>query len=266
MEETNLFNNTDFSLNEESSTNDILNYIMEQIFITLPRTEYALKGGYLLSKILPAASRQTVDIDFSILKKSYYENVKILLNAIGTTLMNNNVISDFKIKDTIEETQSGGIDFHLIKGRAMGIDVGLHSLNYDIIEWNINNKDVNGFSIERMLADKISAIYSRKRFRRPKDLYDFYILTDNFDVKIKTLLDYINKKTELDIKASPLQDFILTEYEKAYSKLIVNSSINAEINKPEFNKIIDRLWIFECSLFNNPQGEWIHNERIIKDI
>ena len=283
MEETNLFNNLektdvtvlpkdeeeysiDFNLTEKSSTNDILDYVLNYLIYNINKNEVAFKGGYLLSKILPSSSRKTMDIDFSISVKEYYNNVKLIMDNLGKILYNNNIISEYNIKDSIEETQSGGITFYLQTGEKMGIDVGLHPLNYGIRKWNIEGKEVNGFEIERMLADKFSAIYSRKRFRRSKDLYDFYIITDSFDVDLEKLNNYISKRCELDINNSPLQEIILVEYKKAYDKLKVEFNNITGFTKPEFNKIIERLQLFEIYLINKTSGRWSHELKIIQNI
>jgi len=44
----------------------------------------------------------------------------------------------------------------------MGVDIGLHPLNYGIVCWKVEDKVIVGFSVERMLSDKLSVIYSKK--------------------------------------------------------------------------------------------------------
>jgi len=91
----------------------------------------------------------------------------------------------------------------------------------------------------------------------------FFIITDNFNIDIFELYNYIQKRITLDIANSPLQEFILVEYKKAYDKLIINSNLVKELDKPEFNKIINRLYIFECELFNDNKGRWDCEQRAI---
>lgn len=46
------------------------------------------------------------------------------------------------------------------------------------------------FTVERMLSDKVTAILSRKRFRRPKYIYDVYCLTTALITKLQLATRY----------------------------------------------------------------------------
>ena len=105
----------------------------------------------------------------------------------------------------------------------IGIDIGYHNLSYGIKEWNIFGFDESSFVYERMLSDKLSVVYSPKRFRRDKDLYDVYIITTSCEVE------------------TPFNETVMIEYRKAYDKLKVVNQFGTEINKPDFDMCISVL-------------------------
>lgn len=237
-----------FSLNENSTNMEILDWIFIELCQSIDLSSVAFKGGYILNKIIPDnKARATVDIDFSISRQEYYEVVRKCMNRIGSVLVDRGIIKSYIVKDSVQETMTGGIDLYRFgnQEKALGIDVGWHDIEYGLNTINVSGIDVNIFSIERMLADKISAMFSRKRFRRPKDLYDFYIITKYFNVDLMVLDEYILKRAPLDWDASPFNQEVLVQYRKAYDKLTVrNPSLdvkNVTSEKPEFNDIINRL-------------------------
>lgn len=128
--------------------------------------------------------------------------------------------------------------------------------------WSCVGFDCRRFEVERMLSDKISAIYSRKRFRRTKDIYDFYILTNNFDVNMSQLRQYIINRGLIDWNADPFREEVVTQYAKAYDKLNVVTQNGVLIDKPELNKILLRLREF-MNNYNN-DVTWNHVERVFK--
>lgn len=88
-------------------------------------------------------------------------------------------VANYSIKEEIHERMSGGIDFYAEDGhKVLGVDVGLHDISYGIKHYNLEFTDVDAFTVERMLSDKLIAITTRKRFRRTKDLYDLYAITN----------------------------------------------------------------------------------------
>lgn len=128
-------------------------------------------------------------------------------------------------------------------------------------------KAASGVSIqevERTLADKISAMYSKRRFRRTKDLYDFYILTNNFDVDLPKLVSYIDKRGTIDWNDSPFTEDILVEYGKAYEKLNIITCDNRLLSKPRFAEIVLRLRDFMGNCKSNLR--WNHVSRRFEEI
>ncbi len=233
-------------LSDKSSDTDILDYVMVQLCHCLDTKKVAFKGGYILNKIIepPDVPRQTVDIDFSISVQTYYENVKSVLSSIGDDLIADGIIDSYEVKDTISPTSSGGIKFNRVdsKIKDLGVDVGLHDISQGIVPMSILGYDVQRFSVQRMLSDKISAIYSRKRFRRPKDLYDFVVITNCFDVKMCDLREQVNIRNTIDWTASPMRNEVAIQYKKAYDSLtVIHPLTGSEVSKPEFSEALGRV-------------------------
>lgn len=236
---------TSLSINQRSSNQEVLDYIMTELCLSLDITKLAFKGGYVLNNILPKnVARRTTDIDFSISEKLYYESVVKCFERIGDTLVKVGIAESYEIKDEIRETMSGGIKIHTPnKVRDLGVDVGLHDTSYGVDNVNIIGFDVNKFMIERMLADKMSAMFSRKRFRRPKDLYDFYVLTEYFDVDMNNLRDYIDRRG-IEWDKTPLKEDVMVQYKKAYDMLEISEDLRIQQKKPSFSTVIERVSIF----------------------
>lgn len=247
-------------LNSESSDIEILDYIMVMLCHCLDTSKMAFKGGYILNKIMPVpVSRDTRDIDFSIAVIDYYKDVSEVLSKVGDNLVADGVIQSYEVKETITSTSSGGIKLHRnsSKLKDMGVDVGLHDIDHGVVPMSIIGIDANRFSTERILSDKISAIFSRKRFRRPKDLYDFYILTNCFNVSMSDLLNEVNIRSAIDWDASPFRDEVKVQYKKAYDSLIITNPKNSEkvVSKPDFGVVLDRVFLF----YNNWDQNLIWN-------
>ena len=257
-EDTSCMQNYDISA--DSSNNDILVYIMLFLCQNISTAFSAYKGGFVLSCLLPEVARRTEDIDFSISDYGQYEHVKVVLRELGDILVSKGIFATYEIKETISEDLCGGVKFVRANGtKDIGIDIGLHSLSYGVTAWSYNGMECNRFEVERMLSDKISAIYSRKRFRRTKDIYDFYIITGNFDVDLVKLSEYIENHGQIDWNADPFRQEVLEQYAKAYDKLRLVSIQGLVLEKPEFGSIITRLDVFMRGLQRGDKV-WSHRD------
>lgn len=251
------------TITKDSPREDILDYIMiflcERIDIKLS----VFKGGYVLTKLMPDEARMTEDIDFSISEEHQYYDIIPVLEDLGNDLIRLGVITGYEVKPTIGERSSGGIHMMTLGNIPdLKIDIGWHDLSWGVSSWSCVGFDCKRFEVERMLSDKISAIYSRKRFRRTKDIYDFYILTNNFDVSLPKLKEYIINRGLIDWNADPFREEVVTQYAKAYDKLTVATCDGRIINKPELDKILLRLRDFMGNYDNNVV--WNHTERVFK--
>lgn len=240
VEDTSNDYSINYNINENSEDIEILDYIMVFICERVSSVQRAYKGGYVLMKMYPNTARYSHDIDFSISDKDQYELVKLVLDELGNDLINKGVISNYDIKDEIAPTKSGGIKLYRTDKMQLGIDIGLHDLSYGLSRWSFNGFSLSKFEIERMLSDKISAIFSKKRFRRAKDLYDFFIIYNSCNVDINKLAEFISIRG-IDWNATPFREEVIREYSKAYDKLILKNIYGKEMVKPEFDECIKLL-------------------------
>lgn len=232
-----------------ASEREMLDY-MVLVLARCMSCSMAFKGGYMLNQLLGGNSRRTSDVDFSIAYRGDYEGVKEWLQKIADKFVELDLISTYKIKEDIQERQSGGIDMFDISGRkVLGVDVGLHNIGYGIRHYDLGFVDVDGFSIERMLADKLIAITTRKRFRRTKDLYDLYAITNFFDVDYTTLAEYVEIRGGAEWQNIPFNEDVLVQYKHAWDKLDLRSSVDAgSLEKPVFEDAINRFYEFAIPL------------------
>ena len=253
-------------LPDANDSQGLLDYMVAVLCRRL-QTPKAFKGGYLLNQLLQEQSRMTHDIDFSISDEEGYEQVKQILSEIGDTFIQNGIIDRYAVKPTITPTCSGGIDFYDTRGsKVLGVDVGLHSLSWGITSYNFEFAVTDGFCVERMLSDKIIAILSRKRFRRTKDLYDFWVLTNNFDFDYTELVSFIDKRGGAEWQNIPFKDEVLIEYEKAWSKLVLQTPSAKTLRKPEFAEVLQQFYYVALAIKAGEQHRyWSHRSLTFKD-
>ena len=146
------------------------------------RTDYALKGGYIVSHFISPNMRNTTDVDLSIESINTFDYIVNSLSPLLNELVTNGYIYTYTVSKPIvteQKKRSGSIrlyakrDENTRKYQLCKIDMGIHSLSFGIRLLN----GLNVFSIERMLSDKISVLYSdfNTIYRRCKDLYDIYL-------------------------------------------------------------------------------------------
>ena len=255
------------ALTGNESNQELLDYMVLVISRQL-HVQTAFKCGYMLNQLLGEQSRMTHDIDFSISDIEGYKVIIDYLKVIAEQFLKVNIISDYKIKETISPTSSGGIDFYDDLGRKiLGIDVGLHDLGYGLSTYNVSIGDVQPFTVERMLADKIMAILSRKRFRRTKDIYDLFVLSENFDIDIVKLREFIDKRGNAEWKNIPFSDVVLEQYKKSWDKLILRTPMAEQLIKPEFDTVLSRFYYIAFAVKNQEQDIWSsHEKRLVKNL
>lgn len=228
----------------------------------------AFKGGYMLTKLIPDSARQTADIDFSIESSELYHSLINAMERIGDHFISINYISSYRIKPTIERRMSGGMDMFDTTGKKiLGIDIGWHDLHFGTTTTKIDICELRAFEVERMLADKITAILSRKRFRRPKDLYDLYCITNCFNFDANKVNEYILLRTEgagADWQNFPFSEDIEREYRRAYNSLnVVSQRDNVQLEKPIFEDVFERFQVIGRRLLNVDGYNLWNSERCI---
>lgn len=226
---------------ELNTTNSYLDK-MVQILVNTFGDKLAFKGGYMLTKLLPNVARQTMDIDLSIQESELYQELIQTMKSIGDSFIAEGYISEYVIKEEVQRHMTGGIKMYDKEHNyVLGIDVGWHDITYGTTATTIDVGDVNAFTVERMLADKLRAILSNKRFRRSKDIYDLYCITNCFDFDSRLVIEYMNKSIKPEWENFPFTEVVIREYEKAYSKLRIYSIIkDRDLPKPSFDKVLDR--------------------------
>lgn len=225
-------------LNEEN------NYLdkMVQRLINVFGDNLAFKGGYMLTKLMSEYARQTTDIDIGIQTSEIYQDVLETMRSIGDEFISLGYIERYTLTNAIQQHMSGGMDMYDTTGRkVLGIDVSWHDLSYGLTTTTISVGNVTAFTVERMLSDKIRAVLSRKRFRRVKDIYDIFCLTNCFDFDANKIIEFLNKGNPPEWNNFPFDESVIQEYEKAYNKLRLVSIVKRkELTKPSYSSVLSR--------------------------
>lgn len=254
-------------ISKDASDQDMLDY-MVLVLSRQMTCAAAFKGGYMLNQLLGKASRYTRDIDFSISEEENYKDVKSILTKIAEKFLEIGLIAEYNVKETIAPKQSGGIDFYDATGaKTLGVDVGLHNISYGVQHYHLAFAEIEAFTIERMLADKLIAILTRKRFRRTKDMYDFYAITQFFDVDLKKLYELITIRGGAEWQNIPFNPTVIEQYQHAWDKLDLRAfGGSGAIAKPDFDVALDRFYEIALTLKDgNASYKWEHeNERLLQ--
>lgn len=254
---------------DKNEINSKMDYMVETL-VRVFGDKLAFKGGYMLTKLMPNTARQTTDIDFSIGDSKLYHDLLKTMETIGNHFVDEGYISSYKIKDEIREFMSGGMDMYSSTGeKILGIDIGWHDISFGVTTTKIDICELSAFMVERMLADKITAILSRKRFRRPKDIYDLYCISNCFDFNTSLINEFILKRTQgagADWNNFPFKEEIIVEYKKAYDKLILTSMYkNVSLNKPDFYEVMKRFNTICEQLLKNKESFWDYKKGVFVD-
>lgn len=231
--------NDDLKLVGNETSNELLDHMVLRICRGVS-AQKAFKGGWMLTKLLKTKSRMTRDIDLSVPRVEDYEEIKIALQEIAQEFLSADIIDNYRLKESITPTSSGGIDFYKDGQKVLGADIGLHEISWGVKRYDLELVSLDAFKVERMLADKIIAILSRKRFRRTKDLYDFCILVRSFDFDVRELAEYVELRGGAEWNNIPFNDTVLAQYRKAWDKLeLINSETGDELFKEDFDSVIE---------------------------
>lgn len=142
-----------------------------------------LRGNILLSNILPDKARLTKDLDFDVINREVFQDVVLpRLKTFGDTCIAQGLADDYRVY-TIGDAHSGGIKVYLQGHTVYGVDVSAPAksmFDFEVKNYKFNDIEVRGSTIERIVGDKLTVFLSEKRNRRPKDLYDLYILLSSF--------------------------------------------------------------------------------------
>lgn len=226
---------------------EVVRNALDKMVLDLVReygNKIVFKGGYMLSKLIPEHARQTYDVDFSIQNSELYKELMSSMNAIGKKFIADGIISKYEVEPEVRKGHSGGMKMYLQSGKKIGIDVGWHDVTFGTTTATIDIAEVESFSPERMICDKVRAILSRKRFRRSKYIYDLYCITNSFDFDRDVVISYMEKSEETEPTEwsnYPFNEVVMREYAKAYNSLSLNSVVTGKpLPKPDFDLVMSR--------------------------
>ena len=242
----------------ESVEYNPINTDMDYMVLELVREfgdKLAFKGGYMLTKLIPDTARQTADIDFSIQSSELYQALIHSMERLGKRFVSEGKVSTYRVKADISKTKSGGMDMYDSSGsKVLGIDVGWHDITFGTTTTSIDVCTLRAFEVERMLADKITAILSAKRFRRPKDLYDLYCITNCLDFDAEVVNKYILLRTNgvgAEWDNFPFDEDTVIKYSETYNNLVIRSiRKDVELERPAFKDVFARFNVICRRLLN----------------
>lgn len=238
-----------FESNEEAKLTEY--EFLEKLFAGLRHAKtldgMVLKGGFRLIQTLEN-SRVTQDIDFSIDKEKGWENLQAAIRASVDSL-GSEMCEIVSTRDP-QETMSAKIEI-LIKSldSVVGIDASWEPIEVGTVKLNIMGIDIDAYTLCHVLADKYCVIFSKKRFRRTKDLYDIYNILSNFSIDYAEFDDVVrHNRNQIDWERTPIRDDVIKEYEKAWNKLTI-SVIEDDLQKtlatkPDFKKVFETVCAF----------------------
>lgn len=214
----------------------------------IPRDLVILKGGFVFGEVT-GAHRYTADVDFSLLDLSSYEMIKVVLAQYGDYLVSCGKCNRYKVIDEVVPGRlSGGAEYYNADGsKLFSVDISGSEIEFDTIVLDITGiGPVVASSAEQMLSDKLAVLFSRKRFRRIKDLLDAYTICNlpSIDLeKVKTLL------TRRGIWPLPADEFPFrpdrtAELAHAYEKFRLRAPNSTLVDKPEFDKVVTEVCNF----------------------
>ncbi len=192
-------------------------FCQEEFLRRLEKSKYAenliLKGGLFIYALTDFDSRVTIDVDFLLRKlPNTPEEIKSMLKEIIAADTGNDFIS-FEIKDVAPIAAAkkyAGIGASLVARikntkTPFGIDFGVGDVIVPKQEKrkiptqldNFEAPEVNTYSLETTVAEKLDAILSLMEFSsRMKDYYDIYYLAAKFDFDGATLTEALKRTFE----------------------------------------------------------------------
>lgn len=178
------------------------------------------------------------------------------LIGLGNQLKEDEVIHNFEVDvdgDSIVRMRIKRGDSEEIN---FGIVVGPYDEESGIIYLKKFGKDMNDFSIENMVAERISTIYSEHRIKSPERLSEFYVVTRFFDVDIETLSKNAVVSYVMRYRTVPLDEEEAKAYEQHYEN-------NVNCSYP-FASAIKRADKFVSFAKDDNKNIWLCTEEVFK--
>ncbi len=177
-----------------------LRYMQVLILNSLYNEDVVFKGGTYLW-LFHGLRRFSVDLDFTAgsppdnnLAETVSRNLALIgINNQFKIIRNNNVTLSFRIISN-GPLNTGVLDrapVHVEISKREKVIMEKIPLKFDFPEYNLPVRILSGMNLEEVLAEKVRAIYTRKKAR---DIYDIYFLITYKNVKFNRGL--INQKLE----------------------------------------------------------------------
>ena len=208
------------------------------------------QGGFFIGQYT-GEPRYTQDVDMTVVYLPTYERVKEVLSSFGRLLVSEGTISKYFIKSDVSERSSGGAKYYAPDGSILfSIDIGFHENPLRTQALTIDDiGQVNVSCVEQMLCDKISSIYSDRRFRRVKDLFDAWHILTHCEIDDDAFIECLVRAgiAPLPSNNGPFTEDNIERMEKSFSTISVyRVTDGAEIIKPDFWDIVNVVGDFCC--------------------
>lgn len=207
------------------------------------------KGGLFLGEYT-GRPRYTQDVDASIITADAYLRVREVLKEFGEMLISEDIIHEYDVKEDVIPGRSGGAKYIDAKGRVLlSIDVSLHGdvlLDTMIVDTTIAGT-LRLTTIEQVVCDKLSVLFTRSCFRRAKDLYDMWLILSNCAPDVQKVAELLNARNAfpLPLERAPFRDDCIKEMEHAYDRFILKDPISEEpLSKPPYSEVVTKVGAF----------------------
>lgn len=229
----------------------VLQVMTRQIALSGYNRYFVLKGDTAFMSMLNESNldvymRSTHDIDLHVNSESAWQSFKrdivqiLNSNQYGVQYR----VTKFKNRSTTSDSIAlvalyNGVEYNL------KIDMNVSPFNTITLTY-LKSTGMSAYDCDTMIADKISAICSQKVYRRSKDLYDLYVLSQIRQYSLSSLVNHIKVKRP-EFFTSGVNMLVLQNYaslEHAYSKY------KGILNKPSFEVVFKVCSSFIYPFFN----------------
>lgn len=214
------------------------------------------QGGFFIGNYT-GEPRYTQDVDMTIIYLPTYERVKTALTSFGELLFGEGVISRYAVKPSTSERNSGGAKYYALDGSILfSVDIGYHENPLQTQALTISGLGTVSVScVEQMLCDKVSALYSDRRLRRIKDLFDAWHILSVCEIDDSIFIDCLTRAGIAPLPSSdgPFTYDNVDRMEAAYNSVVVFPVGSREAYpKPTFAEVVELVGGF-CARFSDAE-------------
>lgn len=237
----------------------ILDDLLERIANSKYKSNFILKGGFLIASLIGTDLRSTRDLDTSVIGLTVSKDTmqKIFEEICAIKLPEDNIILKIlKIDDIRENDEYNGYRLH-IKAYVYSsrVDIKVDISTGDVIteraikyehQLLLENRKIQimAYNTETIIAEKLETVISRATFNtRLKDFYDLYIFDQkyyeiiDFDLLKKAIIATTNRRGTKDLIGSLISTLEMLKtnqnLESLWSKYQDRNSYSKNINFAE---------------------------------